>query len=345
MQEVSVNSTTIKVYPPRKNDHPLFWKNPIEEHNDLLDLLKDRITAQVEFDANAQRFGDGTAADTTPQDIPESQTHPSTNAKKVRLIPFDGGFHRGESVVYGVERNGNTELYRYIFFTITYGENGMRAELHQPTGDIQVHPEDILSQRFHVFIAFVSHPGTTTAIMLTEALGRRSVADVMRKWLKRLLKSIDGKNHTVDPVETPDSEALKTFIERNRWEEVRIAKKAVADENGLLPDYSEEVRIFKFSKNRPQAPLRMIRDVFHRAFPHDTEAVEHSPELDGFDPEKIQFKVKGPRGSRIFTVNKLLSGGIREVLDPSVVGADGYTSDAKMLEEFKRIFEDHHMPQ
>lgn len=81
----------------------------------------------------------------------------------------------------------------------------------------------------------------------------------------------------------------------------------------------------------------MIRDVFHRAFPHDTEAVERSPELDGFDPEKIQFKVKGPRGSRIFTVNRLLSGGIREVLDPSVVGADGYTSDARMLEEFKRI--------
>lgn len=69
-------------------------------------------------------------------------------------------------------------------------------------------------------------------------------------------------------------------------------KKAVADENGLLPDYSEEVRIFKFSKNRPQAPLRMIRDVFHRAFPHDTEAVERSPELDGFDPEKSSSKLK-----------------------------------------------------
>lgn len=40
MQEVSVNSTTIKVYPPRKNDHPLFWKNPVEDHNDLLDLQK-----------------------------------------------------------------------------------------------------------------------------------------------------------------------------------------------------------------------------------------------------------------------------------------------------------------
>ena len=51
MQEVSVNSTTIKVYPPRKNDHPLFWKNPVEDHNDLLDLLKDRITAQVELDS------------------------------------------------------------------------------------------------------------------------------------------------------------------------------------------------------------------------------------------------------------------------------------------------------
>ena len=56
MQEVSVNSTTIKVYPPRKNDHPLFWKNPVEDHNDLLDLLKDRITAQVEFDAKVSRI-------------------------------------------------------------------------------------------------------------------------------------------------------------------------------------------------------------------------------------------------------------------------------------------------
>lgn len=38
----------------------------------------------------------------------------------------------------------------------------------------------------------------------------------------------------------------------------------------------------------------MIRDVFHRAFPHDTEAVEHSPELDGFDPEKSSLKLKDP---------------------------------------------------
>lgn len=344
MQEVSVNSTTIKVYPPRKNDHPLFWKNPVEDHNDLLDLLKDRITAQVEFDANAQRFGDGTAADTNPQDIPENQTHPSTNAKKAHLIPFDGGFHRGESVVYGVERNGNTELYRYIFFTITYGENGMRAELHQPTGDIQVHPEDILSQRFHVFIAFVSHPGTTTAIMLTEALGRRSVADVMRKWLKKLLKSIDGKQYTVDAIETPDSEALKLFIQHSHWEEVRISRKAVPNENGQLPEYVEETRAFKFPKDGVQDTIRMIKDVLHRALPQETADAEHSPEIDEFNPEKIQFKVRGARGSRIFTVDRLLSGGIREVLDDSVVGADGYTSDIKMLERFKRIFKDHHMP-
>ena len=85
MQEVSVNSTTIKVYPPRKNDHPLFWKNPVEDHNDLLDLLKDRITAQVKFDANAQRFGDGTAADPTPQDAPENHKVPAHN--HVTLFP------------------------------------------------------------------------------------------------------------------------------------------------------------------------------------------------------------------------------------------------------------------
>lgn len=345
MQEVSVNSTTIKIFPSRRSRQALLWKDEVEDHANLLDLLKDRFTTQLEYDANAQRFGEGTAADTNAQEAQENLSHSSTNSKKAKIVPFNGRFHKGEYVVYGIEKNGEIERYQYIFFTITYGENGMRAELHQPTGDVQIHPEDVLSQRFHVFIAFVSHDDTTTAVMLTEALGRRSVADVMRKWLKKILKYIDGKQYTVDAVETPDSEALRVFIENSHWEEVRISRKAVPNENGQLPEYVEETRSFKFSKNGVQDTIRMIKDVLHRAFPQETADVERSPEIDEFDPEKIQFKVKGVRGSRIFTVDKLFSGGIREVLDNSVIGADGYTSDTKMLEQFKRIFEEHHMPQ
>ena len=262
------------------------------------------------------------------------------------IVPFVGSFHKGETIVSGVEKKDSIELYRYLFFTITYGENGMRAEIQQSTGgSIQVQPEDVLSQRFHVFIAFVSHPDTTDAIMLTEALGRRSVAEVMRKWLKNILRTIDGENYTVSPIETPDAEALKTFLKNNRWEEIRLSKKAVADENGQLPDYTEEVRVFKFDKRRPQTGLKMIQDIFHRAFPDEIEEITHSQEVDNFNPEMIKFKVKGIRNSRTFTVDRPLTGGIREILDPSVIDADGYTSDTKILNEFKRIFEDQHMPR
>lgn len=261
-------------------------------------------------------------------------------------LPFVGSFHKDETIVSGVEKKDSIELYRYLFFTITYGENGMRAEIQQSTGgSIQVQPEDVLSQRFHVFIAFVSHPDTTDAIMLTEALGRRSVAEVMRKWLKNILRTIDGENYTVSPIETPDAEALKTFIKNNRWEEIRLSKKAVADENGQLPDYTEEVRVFKFDKRRPQTGLKMIQDIFHRAFPDEIEEITHSQEVDNFNPEMIKFKVKGIRNSRTFTVDRPLTGGIREILDPSVIDADGYTSDTKILNEFKRIFEEQHMPR
>ena len=80
----------------------------------------------------------------------------------VMIVPFVGSFHKDETIVSGVEKKDSIELYRYLFFTITYGENGMRAEIQQSTGgSIQVQPEDVLSQRFHVFIAFVSHPDTT----------------------------------------------------------------------------------------------------------------------------------------------------------------------------------------
>ena len=266
MQEVSVNSTSIRIHSPRKNSHLLLWKNPFEGHSDLLDLLSYRFSTNPYFDVTTHRFGEGTAADPSSQQASREgdRNHTNTTSKKVMIVPFIGSFHKGETIVSGVEKKDSIELYRYLFFTITYGENGMRAEIQQSTGgSIQVQPEDVLSQRFHVFIAFVSHPDTTDAIMLTEALGRRSVAEVMRKWLKNILRTIDGENYTVSPIETPDAEALKTFIKNNRWEEIRLSKKAVADENGQLPDYTEEVRVFKFDKRRPQTGLKMIQDIFH----------------------------------------------------------------------------------
>lgn len=348
MQEVSVNSTSIRIHSPRKNSHLLLWKSPFEGHSDLLDLLSYRFSTNPDFDATTHRFGEGTTADPSSQQASREgdRNHTNTTSKKVMIVPFVGSFHKGETIVSGVEKKDSIELYRYLFFTITYGENGMRAEIQQSTGgSIQVQPEDVLSQRFHVFIAFVSHPDTTDAIMLTEALGRRSVAEVMRKWLKNILRTIDGENYTVSPIETPDAEALKTFIKNNRWEEIRLSKKAVADENGQLPDYTEEVRVFKFDKRRPQTGLKMIQDIFHRAFPDEIEEITHSQEVDNFNPEMIKFKVKGIRNSRTFTVDRPLTGGIREILDPSVIDADGYTSDTKILNEFKRIFEEQHMPR
>lgn len=89
----------------------------------------------------------------------------------------------------------------------------------------------------------------------------------------------------------------------------------------------------------------MIQDIFHRAFPDEIEEITHSQEVDNFNPEMIKFKVKGIRNSRTFTVDRPLTGGIREILDPSVIDADGYTSDTKILNEFKRIFEEQHMPR
>lgn len=166
MQEVSVNSTSIRIHSPRKNSHLLLWKRPFEGHSDLLDLLSYRFSTNPDFDATTHRFGEGTAADPPSQQASREgdRNHTNTTSKKVMIVPFVGSFHKDETIVSGVEKKDSIELYRYLFFTITYGENGMRAEIQQSTGgSIQVQPEDVLSQRFHVCRR--STPAKTSALL------------------------------------------------------------------------------------------------------------------------------------------------------------------------------------
>lgn len=57
MQEVSINSTSIRIHLPRKSSHLLLWKNPFEGRSDLLDLLSYRFSTNLYFDATTHRFG------------------------------------------------------------------------------------------------------------------------------------------------------------------------------------------------------------------------------------------------------------------------------------------------
>lgn len=235
-----------------------------------------------------------------------------------------------------------------MYFTVSYGENGIRAELQQAHGkNIPVMPDDVITQRFHVFIAYVTSPSTTTAIMLTEALGSKSIADLMRKWIKKLLqKDIGDKKYIVDIAEAVDNEMVKEFIKSNPWEEVRLIKKLEPSENGELPDYDKQVLAYKLSKSKPKEQNKLVRSILHKVFPSDIMEDSFSSEIQSFDPTSIQFKVKGRNAkTRTFTVDKVFSSGFKEVLSPDVMSADGYTDDQKILENFKQIFCMQHMPK
>ena len=83
-----------------------------------------------------------------------------------------------------------------------------------------------------------------------------------------------------------------------------------------------------------------IRDKFFLGQP-----INGIEEIDDFKPDKIKFSVKSNTSERFFTVDKPLSGGIRRVLDQSILMVDGLSNDVRILNEFKRIFVEDHLSQ
>ena len=236
------------------------------------------------------------------------------------------------------------ELYRYAFFTVLYGEGGDRADVRREEGDdVEIGPNDAICRRFHVFIAYARSPRNTTAVMLTEARGRNGIADPMRWQVKKLLNAIDGQYFSVKAQEYINDDALKAFINSNQWGEIRLFKNEKASERGDLPEYSEQVLTLMLTPQKEGKNGQLKQSIQDRIF--YGKPIENIKIIDDFEPTKIKFTVKGHKTARTFTIDKPLSGGVRKVLDSSIIMPDGLSNDVDILNEFKKIFEEEHLPQ
>jgi|UniRef100_UPI000A9B3CCB hypothetical protein len=350
--DVSVNSTIIQVSSRKKGNPLLCWQSPIDGKDDLLDLLISRIQDPTLFQFTKQRFGDGTAASPETSSAisiekNENSRVPKKFDKKVlELVPFDVAPYKNLPIFTEIVKENGIELYRYAFFTVLYGEGGDRADVRREEGDdVKVGPNDAICRRFHVFIAYIRDPQNTTAVMLTEARGRNGIADPMRWQVKKLLGTIDKNKYSVLAQEFIDDEALQTFIDSNPWGEIQLIKGKDTSERGDLLEYTKQTLMMTL-KLAPQKDgkrgtiAQAIRDKFFLGQP-----INGIEEIDDFKPDKIKFSVKSNTSERFFTVDKPLSGGIRRVLDQSILMVDGLSNDVRILNEFKRIFVEDHLSQ
>lgn len=342
MQEVSVNSTIIQVSSRKKGTPLLCWQSLIDGKDDLLDLLISRIQDPTLFQFTKQRFGDGTVA--SPETDNKVRIPQKFDKKVLELFAFDVSPYKGTSVVTDVVIEDGIELYRYAFFTVLYGEGGDRADVRREEGDnVEVGPNDAICRRFHVFIAYARSPRNTTAVMLTEARGRNGVADPMRWQVKKLLNAIDGQYFSVKAQEYINDDALKAFINSNQWGEIRLFKTEKASERGDLPEYSEQVLTLMLTPQKEGKNGQLKQSIQNRIF--YGKPIENIKIIDDFEPTKIKFTVKGHKTARTFTIDKPLSGGVRKVLDSNIIMPDGLSNDMDILNEFKKIFEEEHLPQ
>ena len=264
-------------------------------------------------------------------------------AKKViELVPFDVPPYKGKSFITEIVSKDGFELYRYAFFTVLYGESGDRADVRREKGeDFTVGPNDAICRRYHIFIAYIRDPKGITAVMLTEARGRNSIADPMRWQIRNLLSRIGDKNFFVKAQEYINNDALKMFINSNQWGEVCLFKEEKSSERGDLPEYSEQVLTLKLMPQKEGENGKIKQSICNKLF--NGTPIQNIKVIDDFEPDQIKFTVKGCKTERTFTVDKPLSGGIRKVLDSRIIMPDGLSNDVEILEEFKKIFEEEHL--
>ena len=231
-----------------------------------------------------------------------------------------------------------------LFSTVLYGEGGDRADVRREEVTMLKLDQMMPFVDASMFLfAYARSPRNTTAVMLTEARGRNGVADPMRWQVKKLLNAIDGQYFSVKAQEYINEDALKAFINSNQWGEIRLFKNEKASERGDLPEYSEQVLTLMLTPQKEGKNGQLKQSIQDRIF--YGKPIENIKIIDDFEPTKIKFTVKGHKTARTFTIDKPLSGGVRKVLDSNIIMPDGLSNDVDILNEFKKIFEEEHLPQ
>lgn len=196
MLKSCVSSYVFNVYPIRKENNRVTLENRFgeSENLDIIDVIEERLKNGEAFKIENVRFGEGTAADNeaTREAVSEENKGLTTETTKAK-IRLKGIIRKG------IARDDDvTSLYKYLLFTVTYGENGDRGNVERPDGtSLEVKPDDFYCRVHHVLIAYLDDAENPIGIAYFESRGNHSIVTTMRKVMQCAVRDIYGEKYVL----------------------------------------------------------------------------------------------------------------------------------------------------
>lgn len=233
----------------------------------------------------------------------------------------------------------NVRLYKYLHFSVKYGENGDKAVLEKPDGqEFNIENEDYQHRIFHAFLAYSYEEDAQHGILILESRGTHSVKGAITKVLKNCVKTINEKRYTLNLTQFVDEKTINSYIDHNRVSKLRLFKSVPQREHGQSMHYEQTEVVYYMPRGGPLNGL--LKGIYTNKYIGQKTNIS---EIDNFEPDMIKFEVKTEHGTRTYTSGKQNTGLIQMELPEGVVGADGVTHVAAFLDEVKRVYEEQHI--
>lgn len=308
---------------------------------DLIDMLEHKLQDPHTFEFGAVRFGNGTAAapyddgsqqlelalseETAGFTTDESQDKPKTE-RRIRLTRI---------IDKGYWQQGDTRVAKYLHFEVEYGENGDAYKiLKDGEKPYEVTPEAEQVRTYNIIVAFANDPESKNGVVFFESRAQHSIISPARVVLRKAFEPYGGKLKT-QPF--ADEEAINRAVKNGRVKKLRLITKGASSECAEAMQYKgrEIVYLSPSGHNFAEKLLLLISSAGHDC---------RIDEIKEYNPDTIKLQVEGDSGrNRTYTIGGAKNGTFQELLDDSVIGADGKTNPDKFRDSVKEIFFESHI--
>lgn len=344
MLKSCVSSYVFNVYPIRKENNRVTLENRFgeSENLDIIDVIEERLKNGEAFKIENIRFGEGTEADNeaTREAVSEENKGLTTETTKAKI--------RLKKIIRkGIARDDDaTSLYKYLLFTVTYGENGDRGNVERPDGtSLEVKPDDFYCRVHHVLIAYLDDAENPIGIAYFESRGNHSIVTTMRKVMQCAVRDIYGEKYVLRMTPLTEDRVVKKMISESEVKELTLIKAAEPAEVHGGMQYTEARMSYIYPKMK-RGNLRERLVSWWKGGIHAMEIEEDAEcqQLKDFEPDIIKFKIAAKNGrERTFTAGKQNAGVVQEILPDEVVMADGYTNSDEFLKAVDTIIREQHI--
>lgn len=297
-----------------------FMEQQSDQEIDIVDIFEQKLSNPLSF-----RLLDSKALSDSDQDAP---------SKKIELEEI---YEKGTVTK---ELDGKAvNLYKYLHFSVKYGENGDKALLEKASGEeIDIDNDDYQHRIFHAFLAYPYDTEVQKGVLILESRGAHSIQGPIRKVLKNCVADINGKKYTLQLTHFVDESTINSYIDNNQVSKLRLYKEIPPTERGDSMRYQGQEIIFYAP--RGSNINNLLKVIYHNNYFRKRTQIA---EIDNFEPDIIKFEVKTESGVRTYTSGRRNAGLIQRELPDDVVGADGITYPKRFLTAAKSIYESEHI--